>query len=54
MDPVLVVLIAPSDQCVYCEALMKIWHKVTDSLISVYPKLKFPQATIDTKQYKYI
>ena len=53
MDPVLVVLISPSHECVHCEALMKIWHKITEVLLSIYPKLKFPQTTIDTKHHKY-
>lgn len=53
MDPVLVLIISPIHECIHCEALMNIWHKVTDSLLSAYPKLKFPVSTIDTKQYKY-
>lgn len=53
MDPVLVVIIAPLNECVFCEALMKIWPKVTESLLSIYPKLKFPEHTNDTKNYKY-
>lgn len=53
MDPVLVVLVSPSRECIHCEALMKIWYKVTNSLITAYPKLKFPQSTLETKNYKY-
>ncbi len=53
MEPILVALISPSQECVHCDAMIKIWDKITTSLLSVYPKLKFPQHTPDTKQYKY-
>lgn len=53
MEPVLVVLVSPSSECIHCEALMKIWHKVTSSLLSTYPKLKFPVAAVDTKHHRY-
>ncbi len=53
MDPVLVVLVSSPNECYHCEALLKIWHKITESLLAVYPKLKFPSATLDTKHYKY-
>ena len=53
MEPVLVVLVQPSHECVHCEALMKIWPKVTQSLLTVYPKLKFPIPIHETKKYKY-
>lgn len=53
MDPVLVVLVSQPNECHHCEALLKIWHKITNSLLTVYPKLKFPNATLDTKNYKY-
>lgn len=53
MDPVLVVLISPSRECIHCEALMTIWHKVVSVLLSVNPKLKFPLSTSDTRHHKY-
>jgi hypothetical protein len=42
-----------SNNCPHCSELLKIWNNVTAELIKVYPTLRFPVSTIDTKQYKY-
>lgn len=50
-DYVLVTLL--SNNCNHCTELLKIWNNITTELLKVYPTLRFPIATIDTKQYKY-
>ena len=47
--PILVVLMRKD--CHFCEALIKLWDKIIQSLLSVYPQLRFPVQTIETKQY---
>lgn len=50
-DYVLVTIL--SNNCTHCAELLKIWNNVTLELLKVYPSLRFPVSTIDTKQYKY-
>jgi hypothetical protein len=50
-DYVLVTIV--SNNCPHCAELLKIWNNVTNELLKVYPSLRFPVSTIETKQYKY-
>lgn len=50
-DPVLVVLLSPN--CGWCEFLINNWDVSIKSMLSVYPKLKFPPTTENTTTYKY-
>lgn len=49
--PVLIILMRKN--CYFCELLIKSWDNIIQSLLSVYPQLRFPISTIDTKQYQY-
>lgn len=49
--PVLVILMRKN--CHFCEALIKSWDKIIQSLLLIYPQLRFPISTIHTKQYQY-
>lgn len=53
MDPVLVILLSPPEKCIWCNYLLQNWDVSIQSLLSVYPNLKFPPATEETKKYKY-
>lgn len=50
-DPVLVVLLSPN--CGWCEFLINNWDVSIKSMLSVYPKLKFPPTTENTTKYIY-
>jgi hypothetical protein len=50
-EPVLVVLVTKN--CQFCDELLKIWDKIVQAMLSIYPKLRFPVNTIETKQYRY-
>ena len=51
-DPVLVVLLR-SEKCQHCDDLLKIWSQMIQSLLTIYPQLRFPIKTIDTIQFQY-
>src|SRR6516162_6234452 len=51
-DPVLIVLLT-TKKCPFCDALIKIWPQMIQSLLQIYPKLRFPVKTIDTIKYQY-
>lgn len=51
MDYVLVTIL--SDSCIHCPTLAAMWNDVTRELLKVLPTLRFPIATVDTKNYKY-
>jgi len=49
--PILIILI--KKDCVFCELLLKNWDKIIQSILTVYPQMRFPIQTVETKQYKY-
>jgi hypothetical protein len=50
-DPVLVILVTLN--CKFCHQLFNVWDKIINEMLLIYPKLRFPTHTIESKKYKY-